>query len=312
MLKLRQLGPALALAGLIAIAGIGFLFFNDQNCQKTRRSCIHDHFDSDKSNSSTYPSQSIGQWAIDNEKSIEPLTAIGSLFFAGALVFFTAVLWYATNKLATSTAELSAAEAANSAELRKASEIAEKQLKVSAAQVDIQKKQHEIGRLEYLAAHRPRLRIRNVEIEDGSHIHPTFYFVHGTEVTGRLVVVNVGGSKATIVDTRYRIFCTRGELPTIAPFGVDVRTDLLLCDEVLAPGQSNTVKISGMIFLTPPDPALGVKMRQFEVEGWKLYVMGQICYRDDGGDERLMGFCRERGKDGRFRAIQDLDYEYED
>jgi hypothetical protein len=43
-----------------------------------------------------------------------------------------------------------------------------------------------------------------------------------------------------------------------------------------------------------------------------MYVMGQIRYRDSGGADRFMGFCRERGTDGRFRAVDDADYEYQD
>jgi hypothetical protein len=61
------------------------------------------------------------------------------------------------------------------------------------------------------------------------------------------------------------------------------------------------------------DPGNGaVVMRQFAIEGWRMLVIGEIIYRDDSGRDRLTGFLREWKSGGRFRTINDPDYEYED
>jgi hypothetical protein len=52
--------------------------------------------------------------------------------------------------------------------------------------------------------------------------------------------------------------------------------------------------------------------RAFDAEKWVVYVMGQIKYHDEGGADRFMGFCRERRSDGKFRPVEDPDYEYQD
>jgi hypothetical protein len=64
--------------------------------------------------------------------------------------------------------------------------------------------------------------------------------------------------------------------------------------------------------MEPPRLGIDVEPRQFERGGWKIYVMGQIRYQDEGGRDRFMGFCRVGdGKSG-FVAVDDPDYEYED
>ena len=40
--------------------------------------------------------------------------------------------------------------------------------------------------------------------------------------------------------------------------------------------------------------------------------MGQIHYRDEDGNDRFMGFCRQWSGEGTFRAVNEPDYEYED
>src|SRR5208283_5284405 len=98
---------------------------------------------------------------------------------------------------------------------------------IAAAQTDIQTKQHAVGRLQYLATHRPRLRIRHVTVCSGPPIkNPEFF--DGTQVKGGLVVVNIGGSDATIVNTRYRIFFSKFGLPAEAPYDQEFRGNLLL------------------------------------------------------------------------------------
>jgi hypothetical protein len=45
--------------------------------------------------------------------------------------------------------------------------IARRQLLISGQQTDIQRKQQALERLQFLAAHRPRLRIRHVTLHEG-------------------------------------------------------------------------------------------------------------------------------------------------
>jgi hypothetical protein len=152
------------------------------------------------------------------------------------------------------------------------------------------------------------LRVRHVTIVTADHIveNPTFFSDLGCEIEGSLIVVNVGGTKATIIESRYRIYFTKDWLPSYAPYDATFH-NLLSVGQILDVGDSCATPISDVI--GPPPP---VELRQSETGDWKLYVMGQIRYQDEGGADRFMGFCRLRGSDGRFRAVDDPDYEYED
>jgi hypothetical protein len=199
--------------------------------------------------------------------------------------------------------------------MRQMADIADKQLSITGLQTDIQQKQHAVARLQFLATHRPRLRIRHVSISDPAFFigHPTMFFNHGGEIKGGLVVVNVGGTKATIIESRYRIFFSKDGLPVTAPYESDFH-NLLLAGQSLDIGESCATPIMDKIIMDPPAPGREdeVELPAFERGGWKIYVMGQIRYKDEGGAHRFMGFCRLQESDGRFRAIDDPDYEYDD
>jgi hypothetical protein len=230
------------------------------------------------------------------DSSAAVFTALATI----AIAWFTWTLWQSQKEMARLT--------------RGIADIQEKQMLIQGAQTDIQKKQHAIGRLQFLATHRPRLQIRHVAVvHQGKTIgHPTFFFSHGTKVKGGLSVVNIGGSDATIVDTRYRIFFSNTGLPAEAPYDTDFRGNLLLPDQILKVGESCATPIEDTAVMEPPDRNGTQDIRAFDREGWKIYIMGWIRYRDEGGAERFMGFCRERQSDGRFRSISDPDYEWED
>jgi hypothetical protein len=181
-----------------------------------------------------------------------------------------------------------------------------------AAQVDTAVKQAEIAQLQHLATHRPHLRVRHVSVVTADHIgHPTIFFSHGRKIKGGLAVVNVGGTRAKIVESRYRIFFSKEGLPKSAPYDESFN-NLLLAGQVLDIGESCAIPISDEIIMEPPPAGADLELRKFEREGWKIYVMGQIRYQDESGNDRFMGFCRVGdGKSG-FRAVNDPDYEYED
>lgn len=189
--------------------------------------------------------------------------------------------------------------------------IADRQLSIMGSQTDIQEKQHAIDRLQFLAEHRPRLRVRHVNIRQGP-IDPAAQsrWMHEQKINGGLCVVNIGGSKARIIESKYRIFFSKSGLPSEAPYDTGARRLFEDGDE-LSVGQSCAIPIDDIITMTPAPPGGSVIYQQFEREGWKLYVMGQIRYRDEGGADRFMGFCRLH--DGqRFKPVDDPDYEYED
>ena len=164
-------------------------------------------------------------------------------------------------------------------------------------------KQHAIGRLQFFATHRPKLRVRHVSVADPALTigHPTLFYQTGERVKGGLVVVNIGGSDATVVETRYRIFFSKTGLPISAPYDEDFRTDLLMPNQILKPGKSCATPIADTIRMDAINPDGVLKIRPFERDGWTIYVMGQIRYADGMGAERFMGFCRMRDKTGKYR-----------
>jgi hypothetical protein len=253
----------------------------------------------------------------DNDKAIVAAFTIVLAFSTIGLWVATLQLWRSTDKLwkaGERQLELIETNASQqSRDTKSALGISEKQMAISGFQTDIQRKQHAVARLQFFATHRPRLRVRHVSIYDPGETTrlPTFFFSHGSEIKGGLVVVNIGGSNATIIETRHRIFFSKTGLPASAPYDEDFRPYMLLPDLIMASGESCTTPITDTIVMEP-DPEGVTRLRTFEREGWQIFVMGQIRYKDDGGAERFMGFCRVRGSNGRFRPVDDIDYEYED
>ena len=323
----KNYGAASALTSLVVIAVIGFLFFDTPHCYSDKSACISQYHNRAIYNNSSEPLLSVFRWAVDNRAAVEVLAGLAPFSFlppslsspwswlARLAVCIKKLLLcehLLTNSRADILRSVKAAEIAAEAAKSQAG-TAETQNAIAATQTDILAKQHEIGRLQFLATHRPRLRIRHVNVREGLHIgHPTLFFSHGAEIQGGLAVVNVGGSAATIVDTRYRIFFSKSGLPAAAPYDTDFRINLLLPDQILEAGESCATPIFDKIVMERPEPGIDVEMRKFERENWEIFVMGQIRYRDDGGAERFMGFCRRRTSDGRFVAVNDPDYEYED
>lgn len=134
-------------------------------------------------------------------KDGEAITA----FFTLVLGLATIGLWISTRELWKSGEKQSVAIANQSARMSEMATAAGQQVAIIAAQTDIQKKQHAIGRLEFLAVHRPRLRIRHVTLDERAEPLGFIPWDHGDEIKGSLIVVNAGGTKATIIESRYRI-----------------------------------------------------------------------------------------------------------
>jgi len=235
---------------------------------------------------------------------------LGALITAAATV---AIAWF-TYTLRRSTDQLRESGEKQIDISRQMSEIAERQLTIAGLQTDIQKKQHAIGRLQFIAAHRPRLIIRHVSLAaDHSQVSTVILMGHDADANGGLSVVNAGGSSAEIVHATYKIYFSKTGLPARSPLMYEKTSILLEKETIIKRGECRVIELWGKVDLGPLDSTGLRNIHQFDQEGWVVYIMGQIRYQDDGGADHFMGFCRERGSDGRFRAVKDdLDYEYED
>jgi hypothetical protein len=173
------------------------------------------------------------------------------------------------------------------------------------------KKQADIAEAQHLAEHRPHLRVRHVFL--GTPQVPLHSPNINSEISGGLVVVNVGGTKAKIVDSRYLIHFARTQngLPMHSPLD-DSWTEIFARNSSdLGIGESRSFGIVGNVSVEPIETARSTFI-SFGNNEWTVYVMGQIQYQDDGENDRFMGFCRRWSGNGTFEAVPDPDYEYED
>ena len=125
---------------------------------------------------------------------------------------------------------------------------------------------------------RPRLIVRHVLLgADVSPIDTVILLGHDADCHGGLSVVNVGGSDAKIVRALYRIYFSRGQLSARSP--LEERPSVLLDKgTIIKAAKSKIVNIWGKVDLGPSYDNSPRDIRQFENEGWRIYVMGEICY----------------------------------
>lgn len=165
---------------------------------------------------------------------------------------------------------------------------------------------------EFVTTHRPRLIVRHVTLAaDVSPIDTVILLGHDADANGGLSIVNIGGSDAHIIRAVYRIYFSKDRLSARSPL-YERASVLLEGGTVIKRGESKVVEIWGKVDFGPPDDTGLRDIRQFETEGWRVYVIGEIRYRDEGGADHFMGFCRRRQSNGRFRPVKSPDYEYQD
>jgi hypothetical protein len=289
----RKWGPALAVCACCALFPIAMWIAVDpsshyppckQNETPKEAKCYEE---------STSIFGRVGVWIDRNHDNIGAAsTAI--------IAIFTFSLWFATRGLRS-------AARGQITEAKGLAVIAQRQIVIQGIQTQTLMKQH-------LITNRPRLRVRHVSVVTAEHIGlPTLFFDHRNKIDGVLVVVNVGGTAARIVESFYHVYFSQGDLPMISPLEDVKRRQLLIPEgQIIGIGESRSCPIPDIIIMKPnPDPEATTIM-QFDSGGWKIYVMGQIRYQDDGGHDRFMGFCREGDGKSRFRAVDNQDYEYED
>lgn len=224
----------------------------------------------------------------------ELLTAIATIVMAA----FTGTLWWATS----STAELT----------RQTVGLAEKQFLLEGRQADLAEKQHELARLQHIAANKPSLRIRSIVLFP-PYTGAKGYFVKGHHIRGSLVVANSGATDAKIIDSGYRFYWADDGLPMRPPLEKGEVDELLLTDDpIVGYGSRGTVIQSRMVLNDD------FSFRSHIAGGARLYLFGFIHYADIDGAERFAGFCRQYdtaeafGREGHFITLQNHDYEYSD
>lgn len=177
------------------------------------------------------------------------------------------------------------------------------------------RKSTETAQAEFIATHRPRIRVRNIIVNppqgaDGRVFEP---FAPGHPVSGQFFIANVGGSRADILDGYCMVFWSREGLPMRRPY--EGRDDnLQAAGRTLLSGQSTTALFNS-------DKAIEAEASQTVgreiARGFRLYVMGWVTYADRNNDVWRTGFCHEYVPIGgfsspRFFPVNDPDYEYQD
>jgi hypothetical protein len=217
----------------------------------------------------------------------------------GDLAAYTRLLFVATGLLAVITAGLviagflqvrdakasiaAAVKSAGAAE--KAAAAAESQTAIIGDQNDTLKKQHAVGRLQFLAVHRPKLRVRLFRLR---HLEV------GKPVVVDYEVVNVGDTDACDVERQMAISVFMGaETPPID--GVS-----LPFDRPISPGETRLVSWKTAI----------IHDRDWRV--FSIELTGRIAYRDGNGVPRRTAFDRRYTSDtDRFSPVDDPNHEYE-
>lgn len=227
--------------------------------------------------------------------------------FTIALAISTRRLWNEA-KTASRIALRSVRAATRSA---KAAEIAARAAQYSA----------DAAKSEFIASHRPKLRIRNVDVHQvlAGDILPNGskppalpvgpIFKPGDRVTGQLYISNVGDSAATVTEIGCWVKWMQSSLPMNRPYeGEDGNSDADVVGREMAAGQTAPIHFMS----DTPMGAEGPLVRQYS-DGWHIYVMGWVEYLDKLGTRRRTAFCREyRMPEGRFFAVSDPDYEHEE
>lgn len=232
--------------------------------------------------------QASAQAANGSNKVVRPETPDERLAdYTGALAIFTAAL------VALAVLEVFFL-AKTDAIAKRHADNAEKQMLLAGKQADIQEKQKEISRLQFLTTHRPKIKIRQLN-KGVASVTDGLAFTY--------MAVNFGEANASLVEhNRTIIFSTaaRGTLVN------ESKTKESL-HGVLAPGEFVVVK-----FREPEitNPAFAAQINSGEIP---ICIFGYFAYADDLGKVRRTGFYRQyQGGVRRFVAIDDPEFEYAD
>ena len=199
------------------------------------------------------------------------------------VALFTLLLAYVTHRLVTSTNKLW--------------EAGERQLSLAQKSADTANSGIVLARQQFLATHRPRLRVRHLKKID----------LVGSRSIVRFSVVNVGGSEA-------QMFRCRGICEWLDPRKLTPVIDMAMID-VLPESEFEVGMMRDADVPAPPDPRKGHPVSIFEAAAQlTLVAYGIIDYGNTTGDGGYRtAFCRQWTRAGsRLLPVDDPDYEYED
>lgn len=177
---------------------------------------------------------------------------------------------------------------------REQSEATSRQLAISGTQADVQLKQQQIERLQFLTMHRPRIILRDVSLiaEDG--VQKILYSL-----------VNSGGTKAIIVESW--IFA---EWPAQ---GSAIRNPLSRGHDDLGRVEIPGGGVLERDYIVPDSITWYASLKVFTTAVLPLHFAGAILYEDDLGNRRRSVFRRiHRPDTDRFERTTDPDQEYAD
>lgn len=160
----------------------------------------------------------------------------------------------------------------------------------------------QMNRAEFIATHRPRIVLRNVDLPD---------IERGGYPGGTIWATNVGDTVAHVIKFEAQWF-TGEHLPMRNPFARTEPTQTLIKE--IAPGVSQPFDLPEIADREDQASATHAAIHQEpERAAPTLYLIGVVKYRDDNGQLRRTGFCRRYDrKTRRFRVVDDLDYEHVD
>jgi hypothetical protein len=175
---------------------------------------------------------------------------------------------------------------------------------------DAAKASADLANKEFIASHRPRLRVHSISVEKygpeqkvGIGGAQTALRIPPRPLDGSLYVTNVGDSAATIVDSYCSFYSLPKGLPMEPPYSGLLGNEFL-AEIRLAAGGTTIGKFTNLFD--------GTEQSSDMLSG-ALYVLGWVIYRDDNGTPRRTAFCRWYDPQRRrFAIIEDPDYERED
>jgi hypothetical protein len=211
----------------------------------------------------------------------------------GVLAAYTAGLFTATARLA-----------------REAKETGDKQAIIAEKQTAIIESQHLISRRQFMAEHRPRLRVRNISISSTARDGSIFL---GRELSGHCYIDNIGGMTAVIEELFIGVYANQMGLPMDFPFE-GAPGNISMTENWFNIGQSRRCD-----FVRPSPFATAEEAERAATGAFPLFALGWILYRDESdkgtaeGVGQRYAFCRRwDASKRRFVPIEnDPDYEYE-
>lgn len=183
---------------------------------------------------------------------------------------------------------------------------------------------------EYIAAHRPKLRVRNVSLHGvwrSGRLGRGFVAVMrpGQSITGKLYVANIGGTPANIISSHCEIYWSNQGIPGERLYEKTAPTNFIKGTIGMGDVMSISIKsarltitdgASGFYETTGFDPdETPVKADVPDPGGldYELYVLGKVLYQDDRGVPHETAFCRVYDpRIDQFRPVENPDYEYEE